>query len=306
MKYFLLFFFAIQFATAQDPEIFSPEIFKDLPNVRDFALNKNGDELYFTIESYRKEYSFIAVTHKINGKWSNPKVASFSGQFKDLEPFLSPDGLTLFFASNRKTNNSNEAKNDVDIWYVKRSSLKSPWSEPINIGSIINTSANEFYPSVTQKGDLFFTAEYPNSKGKEDIYVSRFVDGKYTTPVSLSSNINSNKYEFNAFVAPDESFIIFTSNGHKNHLGRGDLYISKKDKNNNWLPAEHLGKKINSRGLDYCPFVDINSNTLYFTATKSNIKKSFSEKKGLDEILNFIDNNPNGLSRIYKTSLTEK
>lgn len=305
-KYFFLLLIISQVSFAQKAEMFLPELFENLPNIRDFSMTKNQDEFYFTVESYAKEYSFIAYSKKINDKWSTPKAVNFSGQYKDLEPSLSPDGLKLFFASNRKKNTSSEAKKDIDIWYVTRKSLDDKWSKPKNVGQEVNTSANEFYPSVTNKGDLYFTAQYENSKGKEDIYVSRLVNNKYTKPTSLSSAINSEKYEFNAFIAPNENFIIFTSYGRKDDLGRGDLYISKKDKNNNWLPAEHLGTSINSKKLDYCPFVDIKNNFLYFTTNKSSITKSFETRKNFKQIINYINTNPNGLSRIYRTPLNKK
>jgi len=300
-KIYFLFLCISSFSFAQKPKLLLPELFNGLPNVRDFSMSKNQNEFYFTVESYAKEYSFIAYSKKVNGKWQKPETVSFSGQYKDLEPFLSPDGLKLFFASNRKNNDSGEVKKDIDIWYVTRESLSDNWSNPINVGSIINTSTNEFYPSITEKGDLFFTAEYENSKGKEDIYVSRFINGKYTKPAPLSSAVNSEKYEFNAFVAPDESFIIFTSYGRKDDLGRGDLYISKKDKNNQWLPAEHL-TNINSKKLDYCPFIDLNTNTLYFTSNPSSISKVLPKKMALEEFNLYLNTNPNGLSRIYKVS----
>ncbi|MDE1207824.1 TolB family protein [Tenacibaculum larymnensis] len=300
-----LFLFISCFGFAQKPELFLPELFNGLPNIRDFSMNKNQNEFYFTVESYLKEYSFIAYSKKVNGEWKKPEVVSFSGQYKDLEPFLSPDGLKLFFASNRKNNDSGEVKKDMDIWYVTRKSFSDNWSKPISVGPIINTSANEFYPSVTEKGDLFFTAEYENSKGKEDIYVSRLVDGKYTAPVSLGYGVNSDKYEFNAFVAPDESFIIFTSYGRKDDLGRGDLYLSKKGNNNEWLPAKHL-INLNSKKLDYCPFVDFTNNKIYYTTSKSAITNKLNEKKNFEEIIDFIKNAPNGLSRIYVTYFPKK
>lgn len=300
-----LFLFISCFTFAQSPKLFLPELFNGLPNVRDFSMSKNENEFYFTVESYLKEYSFIAYSKKVNNKWQKPEVISFSGQYKDLEPFLSPDGLKLFFASNRKNNDSGEVKEDMDIWYVTRKTLSDNWSNPINIGSTINTSANEFYPSVTEKGDLFFTAEYENSKGKEDIYVSRLINDVYTKPVSLDAGVNSEKYEFNAFVAPDESFIVFTSYGRKDDLGRGDLYISKKGDNNEWLPAKHL-TNINSKRLDYCPFVDLVNNKIYYTTSKSKISKKLNEKKNFKEIIDFIQKNPNGLSRVYVTYFTKK
>lgn len=299
-------FFVSTNVSAQKVEHVLPKTFNQFPNVRDFAMDKEKTEIYFTVESYKKGYSFIGVVKKEKNGWGEPKVASFSGQYKDLEPFLSPDELTLYFASNRKDNTSSEAKKDIDIWYVTRKSKKDPWSKPINIGAPINTSVNEFYPSVNKKGDLFFTAQYKDSKGKEDIYVSRFVNGKYTKPISLGNAINSEKYEFNAYVSPDEDFIIFTSYGRKDGFGGGDLYISRKDEKGNWLPAKNLGNTINSNKIDYCPFVDLSTNTLYFTSDKNNIKPVFTDKKEIRDILKKMNTFPNGLSRIYKASLTKK
>lgn len=289
---------------SQTPELVFPKHFGEFPHVRDFAMNSEQNEVYFTVESYKKEYSFIAVMRKENNKWSTPKVASFSGMYKDLEPFLSPDGLKLFFASNRVDNTSKEVKKDIDIWYVERSSVKDEWSKPKNIGPVINTKANEYYPSVTEKGDLFFTAEYKSSRGKEDIYVSRLVNGAYTKPVSLGTGVNSEKYEFNAFVAPDESFIIFTSYGRKDDLGGGDLYISYKGKKNTWLPAKNLGKDINSTKIDYCPFVDFKTGELYFTSDKNELKKSFPSKRNIAELKKALKNGKNGLSKIYKVDFS--
>lgn len=308
MKTFVFVFFCLtQIAVGQTVTQFLPELFDRFPNVRDFAMDSNQQEIYFTVESYKKKYAFIAyVTKDKDGQWTAPKVASFSGKYRDLEPFLAPDGLTLYFVSNRKDTTSNSVKKDVDIWYVTRKSKTHPWSTPKNIGAPINTNANEFYPSVTAKGDLFFTAQYANTKGKEDIYVSRRVNGQYTTPVSLSNAINSKTYEFNAYVAPDESYIIFTSYGRKDDMGRGDLYISRKDGNGKWMPAKNLGKRINSTAIDYCPFVDHASNMLYFTSAKNQMSSMLTTKKTLGEIVQKMNSAPNGLSRIYKVSLNKK
>lgn len=300
---FLFFSIVINSYSQKEVQLFLPETFVGLPNVRDFSMSNYKNEIYFTIESYRKEFSFIAFIKKENEGWSKPEVASFSGKFKDLEPFLSPDGLKLFFASNR-TQDSKSIKNDTDIWYVSRKTINDEWSEPIRIEGAINTDLNEFYPCVTNAGDLFFTAEYKNTKGKEDIYVSRFIAGKYTTPVSLDETINSEKYEFNAYVSPNEDLIVFTSYGRKEDLGNGDLYISKK-LNGKWLPAQHMGSKINSKNIDYCPYIDTEKGILYFTSGRSEIPMCLDKKYTVDEFLAKISLMPNGLSRIYTIPLNK-
>ncbi|MGG8496296.1 TolB family protein [Tenacibaculum sp. TC6] len=302
-KAIFLFFSIVINSYSQEAQLFLSETFEGLPNVRDFSMSNHKNEIYFTVESYRKEYSFIAFIKKENKEWSKPKVANFSGKFKDLEPFLSPDGLKLFFVSNR-TQDSKSIKKDTDIWYVSRKTIDDEWSKPIRLDGVINTDADEFYPSVTNAGDLFFTAEYKDTKGKEDIYVSRFIDGKYTNPVSLDVAINSEKYEFNAYVSPNEDLIVFTSYGRKEDLGNGDLYISKKV-NGKWLPAQHMGNKLNSKSIDYCPYVDTEKDILYFTSGRSEVPKHLDKKYTLDEILAKISLMPNGLSRIYTIPLNK-
>ena len=73
----------------------------------------------------------------------------------DLEPFITYDGLRLYFASNRPLSKKDLEPKDFDIWYTDRSCKSCQWSEPVNIGLPINTSGDEFYPSVTKKNNLY-------------------------------------------------------------------------------------------------------------------------------------------------------
>lgn len=286
-------------------EPFLPEMVTKFPNVRDISISNNGKEVYFSIQSYSGELSAIVVVKRIADDWSNPKVASFSGKYHDMEPFLSPDGLKLYFASNRPQHPSDSIAQDYDIWYVERIQIGSNWSEPINLGAPINTSENEFYPAITSNGNLYYTSDGSLSKGKDDIILSEFKDGKYMKPKSLGTAINSTGYEFNAFVAPDESFIIFSGYNRKDGIGSGDLYISHKIENGYWSEAKNLGDKINSDKLDYCPFVDLNTNTLYFTSQRSAVKKTFAAKQSIKKIQSQMNIYQNGLSRLYKVAFSK-
>jgi len=216
------------FAQENTIEPFLPEIFSQFPNVRDIAISSEGDEIYFSVQSYQDEVSFIARIKKINNTWSEPEIENFSGKYFDIEPFLSPDGLKLYFVSNRPLKETEDKTKDFDIWYVERKNKNLNWSDPINIGAPINSEENEFYPSMSDNLNFYFTCDARGTKGKDDIFLSRWKDGKYTTPESLSDSINSEGYEFNAFVASDESYIIFTGYQREDGFGSGDLYISYK------------------------------------------------------------------------------
>ncbi len=273
------------------------------PNTRDFTLSDSGDEAYFSIQSPLEEIAIIASIKKKDGVWMKPEMVGFTGAYRDIEPFLSPDQLKLYFASNRPLNDSITGAKDFDIWYVKRDNIDASWSQPINVGTPINTKHGEFYPSVSKYNNLYFTSDNPEgSKGKDDIYFSAWNGSSHEPPVSLSESINTAGYEYNAFIAQDESYILYGAYNRKDGLGSGDIYISYRNEDKTWGTSKNLGNTINSKAMDYCPFVDINSNTLYFTSRRSLMEATkFNSIKDFEKEINKYEN---GFSRIYKVPFT--
>jgi hypothetical protein len=299
----LLLLNSIIHAQGNKAEPFLPDIFSRFPNVRDIAISSDGDEIYFSVQSYQDEVSVIAYIKKVNDVWSNPEIASFSGKYFDIEPFLSSDGLKLYFSSNRPMSESENKPKDFDIWYVQRENKNEEWSSQINVGPPINSEKNEFYPSLADNNNFYFTCDERGTKGKDDIFFSKWKNGKYSEPISLSDSINSEGYEFNAFIAPDESYIIFSGYQREDGFGSGDLYISHKTPDGFWTKAKNLGATINSAKMDYCPFVDTKSSTLYFTSKRSKVNNLNMGYSSLPEFLNDMKKYENGLSRIYKATL---
>lgn len=270
--------------------------FQPLPNVRDLCISNDKSTYYLTVESFIKEQSAIYQIVKRDDK-TKAELMPFSGQYKDMEPALSPDNLRLYYASNRPIHPDSNA-NDMNLWYVERVDINANWSAPIFVDSKINTKQNEFYPSVAKNGNLYFTAIRTNGIGKEDIFVSYFVDGNYQEPICLSENINTSGYEFNAFIAPDESYLIFSGYNRKDGFGSADLYISFNDSHYNWSKAKNLGSEINTKALDYCPFVDLNEGKIYITSERNRME--LTRKFNSDEYLHNINQFANGMSRIYE------
>jgi hypothetical protein len=291
-----LFVVAFTGETVSSPQPFMSGLFAQFPNVRDLAISPGGAEIYFTIESYRKEFCAIACVKKQEKGWSEPFILPFSGKYRDLEPFLSADGLKLYFSSARPVSDTATKPKDVDVWYVTRPTMGSAWSMPVNMGAAINTAKDEYYPSVAKSGNLYFTRFSEDAARKEDIFVSKFSGGQYEKAVALNDSINSAKYEYNAFIAPDESYIIFTSYGRADDLGGSDLYISVKNSKGEWTAAQHMGG-VNSPKIDYCPFVDPATGTLYFTSERSDVKAFHTTQQQIDVFTGA--NGPNGQSRIY-------
>lgn len=305
MKHIVLILFVFSFILVfpqEEKQAFIPEIIKQFPNVRDVAISPSGNEIMFTAQNISGTISGIIQVSKNNNIWSSPKIAHFSGQFFDLEPFFSPDGLKLYYASKRPLDSTSTNEKDFDIWYVERTNISSEWSEPKNLGYPVNSKYDEFYPSVALNGTIYFTRDNPTLNNKDDIYVSQLKKGLYTSPEALPNTINTTGYEYNAFIAPDESYIIFGSYNRTNGYGSGDLYISLNTKNG-WQTAENLGSSINTNKMDYCPFVDVTTNILYYTSKVDNTKVTFEKPLTITELFEELNRYDNGLSRLYEINI---
>jgi len=272
------------------------ESLADFINVRDFTVFKN--EAYFTAQDVLEQRTMMVKAHFIEGQWRDFERVPISGRYRDIEPFLSPDGLRLYFASNRPVT-GNQVSAHYDIWYLHRAQLDSPWSAPIHLPGPVNTEANEFYPAVTANNNLYFTSDRDKAQRQDDIYISDWVDGQYQPVRALSDNINSPGYEFNAYVAADESFLIYTVYGAEDGLGSGDLYISYRQADGDFGPRVNLGPRINSNKMDYCPYYDASRQRLIWTSRRSAIGDA--ELSDVDTFIKATQQYENGLSRLYQS-----
>lgn len=265
---------------------------------RDIAISADQNQIIYTLGDYKQNKRSLVVVNRKNGKWTKPEILNISGLYNDIEPFLSVDGNQLYFASNRPIYDD-DSRNDYNIWFSNR--MDGVWAEPSPLDSIINTRNDEFYPSVSENGNLYFTATREDGVGREDIFKSELVDGIFQNPVVLSAQINTAMFEFNAYISPSEDVIVFSSFGRKDGMGGGDLYMSKINESGNWSQSENMGKLINSDKLDYSPFIDWKSGNLYFTSERQKFKNT--KLQHVDELKELSNSTLNGFGNIYKIGL---
>ena len=114
--------------------------------------------------------------------------------------------------------------------------------------------------------------------GSSDIYVSRFVNGQYTTPQNIGSPVNTKHRESNPYIAANEEYLLYFSSD-PGGFGEVDLFISF-NKNGQWTSPVNLGKPINSALAEFCPFVHATEKRLYFSrqekSTGRMVEKLFS------------------------------
>jgi hypothetical protein len=104
-------------------------------------------------------------------------VPELSTPFDDLRPTVRPDGLELFFNSNRPGSIPNDLTISNDLWTSSRQTILSPWSTPRNAGPGINTPFDERFPALSADGrTLIFSSNRPGTRGPSDLYMSTRLD----------------------------------------------------------------------------------------------------------------------------------
>jgi Tol biopolymer transport system component len=276
------------------PVLFAPGKISTKHNERDAAWSPLGKEFCFSLRG-PSFYTIIMLKQEEN-LWSDPEVAPFSGKYSDIEPCYSPDGQRLYFASNRPLDDTGKPK-DFDIWFVQRQD--QGWGTPQNVGSPVNTAGDEYYPSFSKDGTIYYTASYEDAIGGEDLYYSKYYTNRYKKPVNLGDSINTEAGEFNACISPDGSWIIFTSMGWGAGEDGGDLWISFRKSEGSWSRPRNLGKKINTPFLEYCPSLSPDGKYLFFASNRSK-HQNYSEKRlSYQQLMQILEGPQNGNQDIY-------
>jgi hypothetical protein len=254
----------------QDPpgetaEVFAPGIVSTDKDQLNSVFTPDGKEFYFTNRENRLHT--VMVMRQVDGKWTGPEVASFSGEHSSVDMSFSHDGRQVFFGSQRPRPGEDTPRRNWDIWTAERQG--DGWSEPRFLGPVINGGDHQVYPTATRDGTLYFQADRETGFGRNDVYRSRFVDGAYTEPENLGPAINTEFGEGDVFIAPDESYLIVSVTGREDSHGNGDLYISFRQPDGSWSAVKNMGKSVNTDKLEYCPMVSPDGKYLFFTSTRS-------------------------------------
>lgn len=253
----------------EQARVFAPGIVSTGLQTRDFAMSPDGDEIYYCVILGSFEYSTIMVTRRDEtGTWSRPEVAPFAADpdWHDLEPHVSPDGSRLFFMSDRPEDGEGET-GDSNLWVMEREG--EGWSEPRMMAPPVNSEADEYFPSTTRDGTLYFTREDAETRTGAIFRARLLEDGSYGQPERLGEAVNSTPNVFNATVDPDGRFLIVPTFGREDSFGRTDYYVCFPDGEDGWEGPYNLGESVNSAGgLEYSAGLSPDGRHLFFMAAR--------------------------------------
>lgn len=285
------------------PEIFAPGIVSTGMYTRDIAMTPDGSEIYFGVLLGR--FTTIVETHLEGGRWTRPEVAPFArdAQFFNLEPHIAPDGQRFFFLSTRvppdRTPEPDEIRawKNQDIWVMDREGER--WGEPYNLGPPVNTELSEFFPSTTRDGTLYFTRS--SVDGRESlIYRARRMGEGYAEPEVLGPEVNAGPMQYNAFIDPDERYLILCAPGRADSRGGTDYYVVFRDQEDRWSEPVNLGDEVNTAAdAEFSPYVSPDGRYFFFMSTRRRPDASLPDSLSMDFLRRFRTEPEGGNPAIY-------
>lgn len=193
-------------------------------------------------------------------------------------PFLSDDGNTLWFSSDRQG-----GLGKADIWYSKKTA--GSWSVPVNAGSVINTIENEMFPSV-QGETIYFSSNGHLGIGGLDLFSATIKDGKAESLHHMEAKLNSSADDFALVVDKTGKAGLFSSNRE----GYIDKVYSVKFIELNFLFKAKLVSDRTGENMEVIPVIVRNKgvviDTLYSDASGNFEFKGERESKYIFEITN--------------------
>jgi hypothetical protein len=203
-------------------EIFRPHEFSKL-NTASISFSKDGSRIAVTQNQYttidrskeRQNLLGIYIIENEDGKWSWSEVFPYNlqGKYSNAQPSLSPDGNTIFYISNQPG-----GYGETDIYTSKY--INGEWTEPYNLGEMVNTNGKELFPFYHPSGKLYFSSEKHGAIGGLDIFYTIWNGAEWTEPVQLKEPINSVYNDFSCYIFLSETEGFFASD----RVGSDDIY----------------------------------------------------------------------------------
>ena len=162
--------------------------------------------------------------------WSTPVNLGpvVNSTVADVDPFISKDGLSLYFVAGQGRGGSGQR----DIWVSQRASVDDLWGPPQNLGPTVNSAAQENTPTLSHDGHrLYFASNRPGGSGGFDLYVSRRRDKRddfaWEAPVNLGNGVNTSANEADPAFHEEEAtggVTLYFASNRPGGAGLEDIY----------------------------------------------------------------------------------
>ncbi|MES2891675.1 MAG: OmpA family protein [Bacteroidota bacterium] len=227
-----------------------------------YANLKKYDSSVLDFQKALQLDSVYSITYQLPYSISLAGMGQFNNALNAVNRFLQYDKLN---SQSLRAGNYRKSVYEFALDYEKKHPANNYVFAPKNLGDSANSTALEYYPSLTIDGKkLVFTRR---QSGDEDFYESDLVDGKWSAAVPLGGKVNTTLNEGAQNISQDGEWIIFTGCNYPEGQGSCDLYISYKTKQG-WSEAENLGPIVNTDYWESSPSFSPDKRDIYFSSNQ--------------------------------------
>ncbi len=174
---------------------------------------------------------------------------------------ISSDGQMIFLSKQNEADHTG-----LDLYVSKLNG--TIWSEPKDLGANINSRYWDAHPSISNdRKSLYFASNRPGGFRGYDIWVTHFVNGKWSKAENLGPQINSSANERYPYIFFDSKTLYFSSD-REGGLGGFDIYMSRMDKNGNWTKPVNAGLVFNSNRDEISFIIEPSGQWAYFASDR--------------------------------------
>jgi len=237
-----------------------------------FCLSSDDLEIYVSSNrpgTYGIGDIWVSTRATINDNWTEPVNLGpvVNSSFPDTAEYISPDGLELYFdALNRPG-----GKGGWDIWRTVRATKNDPWSEPMNLGTLFNTSDHDWRACISPDGlNFYFVSTRPGGFGGSDIWAvcRSTTEEPWAQIVNLGPLINSSADDSGPCISRDGLTFFFQSTRSSGYGGH-DLWMTKRlTIDDDWNAPVNLGSTLNTASDEILPAISSDGSILYFCSPR--------------------------------------
>jgi hypothetical protein len=269
------------------PEVFAPGIVSTANHEHSrLAFSSDGTEIYWIVipvdpafknahgRPFRRDDQNIMFTTRESGVWSKPAIWPLTKTQTPDSFALSSGGDRLYYQA--PADKIVPADSPCSLFVSERK--QGRWSHPDVVRNLIPQEKRESCMTFgfTPNGNLYYDYSGLDETGKPGwkMFVRKWTGSGYADPELLDREINTGGINWCLWIAPDESYLIWSSH-RPGGQGDGDLYISFRKKDGRWGRAINMGDKINTAGQERFPSVSPDGKYLFFARTQD--EKTYSD-----------------------------
>jgi len=230
-------------------------------NDYNLSLDAGESRLVFARSQPEFKQAQIWTARRIGDRWDDPQPVPFSDpRYSDSDPWLTPDGTTLYFVSNRPMQGE-APRTDLDLWRVAVTA--HGFGTPEHLAAV-SSDGLELGPEL-HGGWLYFNSSRKGGPARLSIYRARLTGNGFEAAQPLGAPFNDGQAQGDFTLSPDGQTALFWSirEGRKD----GDVFAVRRD-GANWSRPVRLPVPINSDGFDFTPSFSADGAALHIASTR--------------------------------------